>query len=103
MATDFDVIIVGAGPAGLFSAYELSYKSNLKLLVIDQGRDVEERKCPANEYYICRKCSPCNIMSGVGGAGTLSSGLLNLRPDIGGNLIELIGNDEAWNLIQYVD
>jgi uncharacterized FAD-dependent dehydrogenase len=103
MATDFDVIIVGAGPAGLFSAYEISYKSNVKLLVIDQGRDVEERRCPANEYYICRKCSPCNIMSGVGGAGTLSSGLLNLRPDIGGNLIELIGNDEAWNLIQYVD
>ncbi|MCS7097167.1 MAG: NAD(P)/FAD-dependent oxidoreductase [Candidatus Methanomethylicia archaeon] len=103
MVNNFDVIIVGAGPAGLFAAHELAYKSNLRVLVIDQGRDINERKCFTNEYYYCRKCSPCNIMSGVGGAGTLSSGLLNLRPEIGGNLIDLVGSDEAWQLVKYVD
>jgi len=103
MAETFDVIIVGAGPAGLFAAHEIAYKSNLKVLIIDQGRDVEERVCPVKDYYFCRKCSPCNIMSGVGGAGTLSSGLLNLRPDIGGNLTEFVDTDEAWQLVQYVD
>lgn len=103
MTDIFDIIIIGAGPAGLFAAHEIAYKSNLKILIIDQGRDVEERICPANEYYLCRKCSPCNIMSGVGGAGTLSSGLLNLRPDIGGDLTELVNADEAWRLVNYVD
>ncbi|MEM0373283.1 MAG: NAD(P)/FAD-dependent oxidoreductase [Sulfolobales archaeon] len=103
MTDIFDVIIIGAGPAGLFAAHEIAYKSSLKILIIDQGRDVEERICPASEYYFCRKCSPCNIMSGVGGAGTLSSGLLNLRPDIGGNLTELVDADEAWRLVNYVD
>ena len=67
-------------------------------------KDVEQRICPAKQYSFCRKCSPCNIMSGVGGAGTLSSGLLNLKPDIGGNLIEMLGSEkEAWDLVNYVD
>jgi len=99
-----DVIIIGAGPAGLFAAHELAYKSRLSILIIDQGKDVDQRICPAKQYSYCKKCTPCNIMSGVGGAGTLSSGLLNLRPDIGGNLIELTGSEEeAWKLVNYVD
>jgi len=99
-----DVIIIGAGPAGLFAAHELAYKTKLSIMVIDQGKDVNERTCPAKEYKFCKKCSPCNILCGVGGAGTLSGGLLNLRPDIGGNLFEFTNSEEeAWKLIEYVD
>jgi len=105
-ALDYDVIIIGAGPAGMFGAYELAYRGNGKLsvLVIDQGHDVKNRKCPVQNYKTCTKCPVCSIMSGVGGAGTLSSGLLNLRPDIGGDLIEFTGDEKgAWDLVNYVD
>jgi len=103
---DHDVVIIGAGPAGMFAAYEIAYNSRgkLSILVIDQGYDVEQRKCPVQNYKTCTKCPVCSIMSGVGGAGTLSSGLLNLRPDIGGDLIEFTNNEsEAWDLVNYVD
>ena len=99
-------MIIGAGPAGMFAAYEIAYNSRgkLSILVIDQGYDVEQRKCPVQNYKTCTKCPVCSIMSGVGGAGTLSSGLLNLRPDIGGDLIEFTNNEsEAWDLVNYVD
>ncbi|MDQ1279821.1 MAG: uncharacterized protein QG670_1083 [Thermoproteota archaeon] len=100
----FDVAIVGAGPAGLFAAKEIAEKSRLKTLVIDMGREVEDRACPASNYKSCLKCSPCSIMCGVGGAGTLSSGLLNLRPDIGGDLSSILKNEKAsWDLVRYVD
>ncbi|MCC6012877.1 MAG: NAD(P)/FAD-dependent oxidoreductase [Candidatus Verstraetearchaeota archaeon] len=99
----FDVGIVGAGPAGMFAAYEIANKSKLSVVVIDQGYDVEKRVCPVQNYKKCTKCSICSIMSGVGGAGTLSSGLLNLRPDIGGNLLEFVDENEANNLVNYVD
>lgn len=99
----FDVVIVGAGPAGMFAAYELSSKTSLSILVIDQGRDVKDRKCLNHEYSYCKRCNPCNIMCGIGGAGALSSCLLNLHPQIGGNLISLVGEREAWNLIRYID
>lgn len=98
-----DVAIVGAGPAGMFAAHELATKSNLKITVIDWGPDVPKRKCPAIVYSYCSKCNPCKIMCGVGGAGTLSSGLLNLRPDIGGNLKEFVSENEAWRLVREVD
>jgi len=103
---DYDVIIIGAGPAGMFGAYELAYggEGKLSVLVIDQGHDVKNRKCPVQNYKTCTKCAVCSIMSGVGGAGTLSSGLLNLRPDIGGNLVEFTGDEKgAWDLVNYVD
>ena len=100
----YDLVIVGAGPAGLFAAKEIVERSKMKVLVIDMGRDVKERICPANMYKACNNCAPCSIMCGIGGAGTLSSGLLNLRPDIGGNLGRLLGDEEkAWNLVKYVD
>ena len=97
-------MIIGAGPAGLFTAKEIIEKSKMKVLVVDMGRDVKERICPLTMYKACNNCSPCSIMCGIGGAGTLSSGLLNLRPDIGGNLGRLLDDDEeAWRLVKYVD
>jgi uncharacterized FAD-dependent dehydrogenase len=100
----YDVVIVGAGPAGLFAARELALHSKMKVIVVDMGREVANRKCMASDYKACTKCNPCSIMCGVGGAGTLSSGLLNLRPDIGGNLFQLLNNEKAaWELVKYVD
>jgi len=104
MSDNYDVIIIGAGPAGLFAAYELSEYSNLKILVIDEGFDIEERKCPMLENGKCINCKPCHILSGVGGAGGLSDGTMNLHPQIGGDLVELLKDyKSAWDLIQYVD
>jgi hypothetical protein len=103
---DYDVIIIGAGPAGMFAAYEIAHnsKGKLSVLIVDQGYDVERRKCPVQNYKTCTRCPVCSIMSGVGGAGTLSSGLLNLRPDIGGDLMEFTDSEkEANDLVSYVD
>lgn len=103
---NYDVIIVGAGPAGMFAAHEIANNSKgaLSVLIVDQGYDVERRKCPVQNYKTCTKCPVCSIMSGVGGAGTLSSGLLNLRPDIGGDLREFTDSErEADDLVSYVD
>ncbi len=94
------VVIVGAGPAGLFAALELSGKADV--LVIDQGGDVSERICPVKDRGHCLHCEPCNIMCGVGGAGTYSDGLLNLHPSIGGDL-EALAGEEAWKLVEEVD
>jgi len=96
-----DVIVVGAGPAGLFAANELS-KSGANVLVIDQGKDVSERVCLMKNRGYCLHCDPCHIMCGVGGAGAYSDGLLNLHPAIGGDLTRLAG-DNAWDLINEVD
>ena len=75
----YDVIIVGAGPAGLFAAYELITKNKkLKVLLLDQGKLAEDRVCPMNKFGTkCKNCKPCNILSGFGGAGTFSDGKLN--------------------------
>ena len=99
----YDVAIIGAGPAGLFAAYEFAEKSKLRVIVIDMGKDVDKRTCPMEKTGVCVKCKPCNVMSGVGGAGGLSDGTLNLRPDIGGNLYEFLPEKEAWELVRYVD
>jgi len=95
---------VGAGPAGLFAAHELSKKSKLSVLVVEMGREIEKRACPAVETGKCIRCEPCHIMSGVGGAGGMSSGTLNLRYDIGGDLSELTrGVAKAQRLVEEVD
>lgn len=99
-----DCVIVGAGPAGLFAAHQLMGKG-LKVLVIDKGPDVGERSCVTKLKGTCARCQPCQIMSGVGGAGTFSDGTLNLHPSIGGDLKEFTGGDseKAWNLVFEVD
>ncbi|MEE8167878.1 MAG: NAD(P)/FAD-dependent oxidoreductase [Candidatus Hydrothermarchaeales archaeon] len=99
----YDVAIVGAGPAGLFTAYELTKQRKLKVAIVDMGKDVDKRHCPMEDTGACIQCKPCNIMSGVGGAGGLSDGTLNIRPDIGGNLYEFMNEKDAWELIRYVD
>lgn len=73
----FDVIIVGAGPAGLFAAFHLCEHTDLRILVIDKGKVPHRRKCPMNDSDTCQRCKPCNILSGVGGAGLFSDGKLN--------------------------
>ncbi|HUI39666.1 MAG TPA: NAD(P)/FAD-dependent oxidoreductase [Methanothrix sp.] len=93
-------VIVGAGPAGLFAALELSGRA--EVVVIDQGGDVSERFCPVKDRGHCLHCEPCNIMCGVGGAGTYSDGLLNLHPSIGGDL-EALAGERAWRLVEDVD
>jgi len=95
------VVIIGSGPAGLFAALHLS-KTPAQVVVIDQGRDIEDRICPMKKRGHCLHCDPCHIMSGVGGAGTYSDGLLNLHPKIGGDLEALAGS-EARELIEEVD
>lgn len=98
-----DVIIVGAGPAGLFAGHRLA-EHGLKVLIVDMGKSVEERECPLERKTKCPKCKPCNLMTGVGGAGTFSDGTLNLRPDIGGDLYAITKNHaKAWDLVREVD
>lgn len=97
----WDVIIVGAGPAGLFAANELA--DNLNVLVVDKGRGLDKRICLALSNGSCRRCFPCNITGGLGGAGGLSDGKLNLRPDIGGDLEEFVSSEEAWAIIKKID
>ncbi len=80
----YDVIIIGAGPAGLFSAYELIENNpHLKILLLDQGKFAHHRVCPMKTTGVCHNCNPCNILSGFGGAGTFSDGKLNFIPKIG--------------------
>ncbi|MBC7081531.1 MAG: NAD(P)/FAD-dependent oxidoreductase [Thermoplasmatales archaeon] len=97
----YKVVIIGAGPAGLFAASELAESGIEDVLVIEKGKDAEKRKCPVRQYTRCMKCKPCNILCGVGGAGCLSDGKLNLRADIGGNLNEF--TDKPDELIKKID
>ncbi|MBO4500632.1 MAG: FAD-dependent oxidoreductase, partial [Clostridia bacterium] len=103
----YDVIIVGAGPGGIFSAYELiKLKPDLKIAVIEQGGKLEERKCPIDGKKIktCINCKKgCSIMNGFGGAGAFSDGKYNITNDFGGTLHKFIGAREAIALMKYVD
>ena len=97
-----DVIIVGAGPSGLFTAYELITKNqNLKITILDEGRKVKTRVCPMNKLGVpCQNCKPCNILSGYGGAGTFSDGKLNFIPKLGkSDLTKYMSLSEANQLI----
>ena len=108
MSREYDVAIIGAGPAGLFAAYELAkMKGNrdVSVLLIDKGLRPLRRTCPLfTPKEKCTFCNPCNITYGIGGAGTFSSGIINLRPDIGGELHEITRSwEKAEELIEYVD
>ena len=99
----YDVIIVGAGPAGLFASYELiEKKKGIKVLLIDQGKLAENRICPMNQLGTkCMNCNPCQILSGYGGAGTFSDGKLNFVPKLGkSDLYKYMTSDEADSLLK---
>lgn len=103
---NYDVIIIGAGPGGIFSAYELiKLNKNLKVLMLEKGNELEKRKCPIDGDRIksCVHCKTCSIMSGFGGAGAFSDGKYNITNDFGGTLYEYIGKEKAIELMKYVD
>ena len=97
----YDVIIVGAGPSGIFCAYELIQKRpGLSVLMLEKGRRIEERQCPKRKTKVCVGCRPCSITTGFAGAGAFSDGKLSLSPDVGGNLPEILGYETAMELTQ---
>ena len=100
----FDVIIIGAGPSGIFCAYELSQKkADLKILMIEKGRRIEDRSCPKRKTKVCVGCKPCSITTGFAGAGAFSDGKLSLSPDVGGNLPQILGYEETEQLLKESD
>ena len=106
MAKNYDIIIVGAGPAGLYAAYNyIESGKKGKVLIIDKGHSLANRKCPITEGKVpsCIKCKTCSIMSGEGGAGAYSDGKFNITNEFGGTLWEKIGKDEALHLMYEVD
>ncbi len=106
MSTLYDVIIIGAGPGGIYAAYELMQKNNsLKVAVFEAGHRLNKRHCPIDGEKIktCIGCKSCSIMSGFGGAGAFSDGKYNITNDFGGTLFEYIGKKQALDLMHYVD
>ena len=102
----YDVIIIGAGPGGIFTAYELAERRpDLKTAVFEMGHELKKRKCPIDGEKIksCIRCESCSIMSGFGGAGAFSDGKYNITNDFGGTLHEYIGKKTALELMEYVD
>ena len=103
---NYDVLIIGAGPGGIFSAYELAKLApELKIAVFEAGNPLGQRKCPIDGDKIksCIECKTCSIMSGFGGAGAFSDGKYNITNDFGGTLYEYIGKKQAIDLMKYVD
>lgn len=101
---NYDIIIIGAGPSGIFCAYELlEHKKDLKVLMIEKGRRIENRQCPKRKTKVCVGCQPCSITTGFAGAGAFSDGKLSLSPDVGGNLPEILGYEAAKELIHESD
>ncbi len=104
MENQFDVIIIGAGPGGIFCTYELlDKKKDLKVLLLEKGRSIEKRQCPKRLTNQCVGCKPCSITTGFAGAGAFSDGKLSLSPDVGGNLPAILGYDKTQELIRESD
>ena len=103
---NYDVIIIGAGPGGIYAAYELTRNNtDLKIGIFEGGNELSKRKCPidGDKVKSCIKCKSCSIMSGFGGAGAFSDGKYNITNDFGGTLYEYIGKEQAISLMKYVD
>ncbi len=104
MQKQYDVIIIGAGPSGIFCAYELSRQNQaLKILMIEKGRPIEKRVCPKRTTKKCVGCQPCSITTGFAGAGAFSDGKLSLSPDVGGTLPDILGYEKTLDLIHESD
>ncbi len=102
----YDVLIIGAGPGGIFSAYELmKLRPEMKIAVLETGNPLHKRKCPIDGRKVksCIGCKPCSIMNGFGGAGAFSDGKYNITNQFGGTLYEYLGKAEALELMHYVD
>ena len=98
-----DVVIIGCGPAGIFTALELTQKSDLRIVMVDKGPDIEKRICFTRMGRECAGCSPCAMLCGWGGAGAFSDGKLTLSADVGGWLENYVGREELLRLIDYID
>ena len=106
MRMRYDIIIVGAGPGGIFASYELVKKNpEIKAAVFETGHSLEKRVCPIDGDKIksCINCKSCSIMNGFGGAGAFSDGKYNITNQFGGTLYEYIGKNKALDLMYYVD
>ncbi len=105
MVQHYDVIIVGAGPAGIFAALELSGKNqNLRVLMLEKGREISQRNCPSRENGMsCFNCSPCSTVCGWGGAGAFSDGKLTLSSEIGGSLDQYLSEEKLNEMIKEID
>lgn len=101
----YNTVIIGAGPAGIFTALELyRHKApEYKVLIVDEGKNINSRACPARAKGVCVRCNPCNIMSGWAGAGAFSDGKLSLSEEVGGNLTDYKPVNEVRELIKYAD
>lgn len=98
------MVIVGGGPAGIFAALELCQACDLSILLLEKGKDIDSRDCPFMEKGIsCPPCSPCDLVSGLGGAGAYSDGKLTLSAEVGGRLRDYLGPERTEDLIRYVD
>ena len=100
---EYDVVIVGAGPAGIFAAMELTRASRHRVLMVDKGPSLDKRRCPARKTGRCMKCDTCALVTGWGGSGAFSDGKLTLTTQVGGHLARVRGEDETAQLIQEVD
>lgn len=99
-----DVVIIGAGPTGIFAAYEIKKKvPDADVLILDLGPDLDKRKCPAWEIGRCILCPICSIMSGFGGAGAFSDGKIILSKEVGGSLADFVPEEDLFKIISYVD
>lgn len=104
MRNKYDIVIIGAGPAGIFTALEISkLRPEVNILIVDKGRSIEKRTCPARVTGKCVNCNPCGITFGWSGAGAFSDGKLSLSPEVGGRILEYYSEETCKELIDYCD
>ncbi len=105
MSRNYDVVIVGGGPSGIFAALELSQAKGLSVLLLERGVDIERRRCPLlhGSEVSCLSCSPCHLVCGLGGAGAFSDGKLTISSEVGGRIKDYVGEKRAQEVISYVD